>query len=644
MSAFTSNPDYAKHIASQLDAKRRLPSQHFSDAPVGASDSLSSQAVAAATATPEEALPEPTLIVPAPTAVAPRETYAQRALHYLNPISGAQEYVNTPGYQNLKKDVLTGANPLHATSQYFESPGGQNLKKDIIAGSNPLHGMEVYRSEENKKEDEAAKYRAKWEPTPVSDDQAVSAPTTASHGGTSDGQFGASSPGVFVPEHEVKRVSGPRQEANEQTYISEAAATHEGALAEAAGHEQMGSELKSLGADMQADLDRSTQERAARAEITRRMLEDAQKAAADVASKKVDPNRLMNNMSTWDHIRMALAMGLGGFAGDHTVANMVQKSIDNDIAAQNSDIENQRHGAESKMSHYSAALKAYGDMDAASQADRVAKYKLAMITLQGMAEQSQEPIVMARAKAAEAEIARKAVDAGIAFNSLIPGQMVGGASNAVGNAEGPVFEVTGQADTAKLEDGREIFIPKGGEDIKKGIRNQQMAIDAARELHKLMTGPRPTYNPLAPQAYREWVGQANFYLKQAALAESGAHGGGAGGALGKLKAEANALDQQSKAGKVLGAAATWWELMMGRDKSLASAANELATKVGPRDLDEMIKSSGAYTGRSVPIPGKKPGDVARPGFLATGKYKSPYADEQKSPSVPQSHPLPVPGQ
>jgi hypothetical protein len=646
LSAFVSNPEYARDIAARLRA-HRLPPQHFADAPVGGDDVLTVQPPPIA---PEEVVRPPETVITAPP---PPRSYGQRILETLKaPVTEAQRWAEGPGAANLKTDLGKAVNAPGAARDWAAGPGGErlralsagaeNLKEDIGKVFNPLG---VYKDIEEKKADEAARYVHHWEPNKYEEGaKPVSATSETERTGEKSSAPVSAPGGSYVPAHEVPRVSPERQEANAQTYQAEAAAEAGAAEAEAKSHEGAAQAMREAAETQQADLEESKGQRAARAELTSRMLRDAEKAAADVSSQKIDPNRFWKNTSTGDRIRYAIAAALGGFAGDHTATNMIQSMISQDIDAQKSDIENQRQGANAKMTHYHAALQAYDSMDAASEHDRAAKLAWAKMQVDALMEESKAPIVRERGKALQAQIARKMVDAGIAFNPLIPGQMVGGGP-AAGDMSHTPLEVTGQADTATLQDGREIFIPKGGEDIKKGIRNQEMAIDAAHNLTRLMASP-PTFNPLSPQEYREWMGQANFYLKQAALAEAGAHGGAGGGSLGKLKAEANALDQQQKAGADPSAIATWWQMRMGRQASLAKAAHELATKVGPRDLDEMIKSSGAYVGHSTIIPGRKPGEPGKPGFVATGRYKSAYSDEnsvsERAAAVPQMHATPPP--
>jgi hypothetical protein len=637
LNGFVRNPEYARDIAARLT--QRPPPQHFADAPI-----------AEGSDTPNWVTTEPPrLHVAAPEVVAPAlpteaDIWNNHQLSYQQKVAAI--------HSGAVRDPEPAPSPPSGPPSLQDEAAGLSYQQRVALAHDPSKlnelvlknqaeaGQATDRFTLNRHEEEQKKAAAEAE---ASKSAPVSAPPSAEHAAASDA-LPRPSPGTYVPAHEVPRVSPERQAANEQTYAAEAAAEGGAAEAEAKEHEGAAQAMRDAIETQQADLEQSKGERAARAELTSRMLRDAEKAASDVASQKIDPNRFWKNTSTGDRIRYAIAAALGGFAGDHTATNMIQSMISQDIDAQKSDIENQRTGANAKMTHYNAALQAYGSMDAADEHDRAAKLMYAQMQVKALAEESQAPIVRERARALEAQLARKAVDAGIAFNPLIPGQMVGGGGEAnLGGLSGAPIEVSGPAQTVKLPDGREAFLPRGGEEVAKAVQNSYLAADAAKRLSAMMDHEPSIVHPVD---YKVWANQVAALVKQASVADAGHLGGRAGGALGQLRLYGSALDAQAAKGGENSAFETWRQMRTGRKESIKEAAHMFAENA-PKDADRILTTHNALVGvtSTQEYPGVKGGPrTSKVVFLPRAKYSSSY-DDGAAPAqsaVPQMHPIQKP--
>lgn len=116
----------------------------------------------------------------------------------------------------------------------------------------------------------------------------------------------------------------------------------------------------------------------------------------DIASNKVDPNRIWNNASTGNKILGGIAILLGGASagvlhGPNLALQVFDKAIDDDIAAQKSEIGK-------KENLLSDNLKRYGNLQAATQATRLNLSTALQGQLASYAAKAQGPQAIAQAE------------------------------------------------------------------------------------------------------------------------------------------------------------------------------------------------------------------------------------------------------
>lgn len=130
-----------------------------------------------------------------------------------------------------------------------------------------------------------------------------------------------------------------------------------------------------------------------------------------VASKQVDPGRLFDNAGTFGSIVAVVAQGIGAWGAtmggtQNFAANMIDKAVERDIAAQEAEI---RRGDASVMNALKVLELKTGDMDVAKEALRYAQKEAAMAQAREIAAGSKRPEIaqalseweVAHAKAAE---------------------------------------------------------------------------------------------------------------------------------------------------------------------------------------------------------------------------------------------------
>lgn len=110
---------------------------------------------------------------------------------------------------------------------------------------------------------------------------------------------------------------------------------------------------------------------------------------------KVNPGRILGNMSTWDHIGQTIAFMLGGAGGalagtENYAFKAFQNAVDRDIKAQEEDIDSQKN-------LLSAVEKKYKNKVDAVDATKAMMYKIGALRMQQLAAQSNSRVVAGKA-------------------------------------------------------------------------------------------------------------------------------------------------------------------------------------------------------------------------------------------------------
>jgi hypothetical protein len=134
---------------------------------------------------------------------------------------------------------------------------------------------------------------------------------------------------------------------------------------------------------------------------------DAERKAfiEDFQSQKIDPNRYIGKMDTGRKIATGVGLILGGLGaafhgGENVALKMLDKSIDNDIKAQEAEIGK-------KQTLLSMNLQQYGNIKDATNMTRIMMADIQKAELEKAAANSKDPIAQARAQAAIGEINQK---------------------------------------------------------------------------------------------------------------------------------------------------------------------------------------------------------------------------------------------
>lgn len=126
-----------------------------------------------------------------------------------------------------------------------------------------------------------------------------------------------------------------------------------------------------------------------------------------VASGKIDPNKYWHDKSTGQKIGAAVAIMLGGIGsgltgGPNQALNVIQKGIENDIAAQKENLGNKR-------SLLSDNIRAQGSLMAGTNATRIQMNAIAQGRLMKVASETNNPILAARAQQNALKIAESTI-------------------------------------------------------------------------------------------------------------------------------------------------------------------------------------------------------------------------------------------
>lgn len=113
-----------------------------------------------------------------------------------------------------------------------------------------------------------------------------------------------------------------------------------------------------------------------RAGILSQDIADREKMMSDIRSEKIDPNRIFEGPGGgFRKIAGVLAVALGGYAqglrgGPNTALEIINKSIDDDVASQRANLETKKGLLDSKSSLFAQKMQMYGDERAAALATK----------------------------------------------------------------------------------------------------------------------------------------------------------------------------------------------------------------------------------------------------------------------------------
>ena len=472
-------------------------------------------------------------------------------------------------------------------------------------------------------------------PPPEAAGEPVLAQGAGSHEAYGTRATGSSGGGV-IPAHEQPIVAPARQEALKATFPKEAAAEYEALQHEAEGHEAAAAAMSEAVHNAEQEHMAALEDRAYRQQLVGQMLQDAHNAARDVAAKKVDPERFWKSRTTGQQIAYTIALALGGFAHDHTAANTIQHLIDLDVEAQRANIENGHKTVQDKMSMFHAALQSTNSMDLAQQQDIATKLNYAMLKVKEQAEESQAPIIRARAQALLAQMDRKQIEVGIAMNKYIPAQAV---TAGPGPLAGQVLDV----DPEQLYElpgtnGQALLVGKG---MRKEIVDTQIASNVVqREAEALKALLGHDGNGIdSPEKYQDaWA-----HLAAIASAQPQTMGRGSGKSLGQLQIYMNKLGFGTDPKQPPGPQAYYTfraknaVYPVGAGSIAAINAVQEAAEEGK--IETLRRNSLGYVGRIVPGPADRKG-VSKLQFVATGRFE-PGERQERAPQRVPTVPLPA---
>ncbi|MGL4442041.1 MAG: hypothetical protein ACRCU1_00355 [Alsobacter sp.] len=250
---------------------------------------------------------------------------------------------------SFTQQITTGETPQVTGSQmlFAGTPAAQQAAMVQAAGGNRV-GTVVSGQRQDLHDYAAAEMRGDGRGAPVFLPQrqpaGAGAPVSGGGGGVRRGTEGMSvttEDGVPISDEQRARIG--------TAFDAQAAAQQRAANARAAGMDRQAEEDRAVATQLrEADKARqmAAEEQAAKVE---EQMGQFGKAAQDVADLEVDPDRYMASKGTGGRIIAAIAMGLGAFAegqggGPNRALEIISKSIDDDIAAQQQQIAGRRAG------------------------------------------------------------------------------------------------------------------------------------------------------------------------------------------------------------------------------------------------------------------------------------------------------------
>lgn len=187
-----------------------------------------------------------------------------------------------------------------------------------------------------------------------------------------------------------------------------AGAPNEEALAQDVANQQMAGvydqQAEALGKQMFAQ----DAARRKRTEALDAQMGDYKRLQDEAANQKEDPGRWWGSKSAGEKMLGAIGIILGGLSAGQGKGNpameLMNKSIDQDIASQKANMAQKQKGADAALNIYSQKVRQFGDEDAADMATRAQMLEQFKLQTQSEALRSQSPVLQARAKELGAQI------------------------------------------------------------------------------------------------------------------------------------------------------------------------------------------------------------------------------------------------
>lgn len=401
--------------------------------------------------------------------------------------------------------------------QYLQNIGG------LSAGDIPPEEVAQAIAEKRAKEDAATaaanKLGAKDEFVPVDGSEHESSEKKRPAGFSGPSWVGA---------HEVAAVDPRRQAEMQQALRDQASAVLDAGDIREHG-EQVGADAQTLAAKQEMDdLDRIQANQNSRNEYLQRLGGDIEKDSKALAAQKVDPEHYWHSRSTPQSILGIIALALGGFGAAMTgtrnsAADMIEGAIQNDLASQRANLENQWSSLRQRHSVLQDRAKLYGDLDVAEKQQVAARLQGAVMMANAAAARATSPVEVANARALAAQLQQKAVEAGIAMNKWVSAYQSGG----------PGFGMTSDIKPSTLVKTDQGWVDIGDPEVARQYNTQNMAADnvtnVAQQMIELLNDPM---SAVPGSAVR---GQLKALGKQVTVEDQRSLGSGSRSSIGMMR-------------------------------------------------------------------------------------------------------------
>lgn len=406
---------------------------------------------------------------------------------------------------------------------------------------------------------------------------------------------------TVIPAHEGRAVSPQTEAMLTAAQGEKAAAANQGEAAEVGANEAHAKALAVIGG--QADADRiQSQTREGRAQAAmNEQQRDYDAMAKEAAAARPDYGRFMRSKGALGQVTAAIASGLSAAGGalSHTGGNgamdIINASIDRDVAQQRDELANKRAGVQEKAKGLAQMRERYGDERQADMAERAKQLEIYKLKGDQIATEANSPVIAARWASTRAALDEQQGQLHQAMHPWQQAQAVGGAGGA-GIGAG-VSDVKPE-EVLRLNDGRYVAIAdaaaraKATEFTSKADQVHQGAQDIQRLLQM----------PFAARAAHPFEWQRQFHAAKEQLAMAEMLGGGKGG-IGATKANIEAIGD----GNFL------WH--PGVQKTVA-----ILDQNAQRLAQEHIAHSGGRIVEPTMVPNAKKGEIERR-FLDRGQIQ-----------------------
>lgn len=303
---------------------------------------------------------------------------------------------------------------------------------------------------------------------------------------------------VFVGAHEEHKVNPVREHALEQSIANEAEAVRAAGDIKANATNVLAGGQEDVAKQEMRDMDQLAENQKARQEYLDKIGGDIERDSHALSQAQVDPSRYWKNKGLFSQVLGVIAMALGGFAAPHTggrnlAADMIERQIENDVAAQRSDLENKWSGLRMQHSLLADKTQRYGSIDLAEKQHVASGLQAAMLMAQAAAARATSPVERANAEALAQQLQQKAIMVGIEMNKYVAAGYVGGGGG-MGNPNKPTDVKTEQLyNIGKDPNGKDRWVDTGGMVDTKDLNSRNQAsdqvADISNQMQAILTGP-----------------------------------------------------------------------------------------------------------------------------------------------------------